>query len=87
MDELKSFEELVNSDFGEILMKKPFDSYIEGGNIYFYVEFNGVKYFGSGSYCSISGYYWNEKNSLRVQCDFDSFALLECGTNNFVCAW
>ena len=82
----ESWEDFVKSD-SNLLLMKPFDSYIEKGTISFWIESDGVKYFGSGSHCYVSSYYWDENVALKEQCDFDNFTLTESGTSNWVCNW
>lgn len=81
-----NWEDFVKSD-SKLLEEKPFDSYIEKGTIFFFIESCGVKYFGSGLHCNVSDYYWNESVSLKHQCDFDNFTLVESCTSNYVCNW
>ena len=87
MSKYKSWEDFINSD-DELLRCLPMEFYVEKGNFNFVVEASGKKYFCSGAECNISDIYFNPRESLKHNCEFDSFYMFECeNQQNTICNW
>lgn len=90
MTKYKSWEELQKSE-DPIL-----DAYmslvsIDKGTMQFNFEYNGKKYFASGSNCYVSDYYWSPDDTVKTCSDFDNFWLYEAGDSfeviEEICNW
>lgn len=83
----KSWIDLYKSE-SELLNQKCLDMDMSDGNITFTVEFEGVKYFCSGSFNYIRSYYWDHEGLLKNNCEFDTFYMFESGNpSNVICNW
>lgn len=82
-----SWDDFVASN-DELLSCLPIGFYIEKGNLNFYIELDGKKYWCSGSECCVSDTYFNPSQEIRHQCEFDSFHVFEIGDeSNAICKW
>tara|TARA_Y100000034_G_C6720155_1_gene318586 strand:+ start:270 stop:533 length:264 start_codon:yes stop_codon:yes gene_type:complete len=87
MAKYNKWEDFVNSG-DEILKCKPLGFYIEKGNLNFYLDCDGKRYWCTGSECNVSDIYFDPQLTIKDQCEFNSFYMFETGNEkNQICNW
>lgn len=86
MAKYKSYDDFVLSN-DNLLECKPLNFYIDGGQINFIIECDGIDFYGVGTHELMSDMLFQLGLSFKEQCKFKHLYMINKQTEEVVCDW